>query len=229
MVVAEPQIRRVAIVDDNMNDADTMGVLIRDAGFEPVVLRPPFGAVEDLLRSVQEQADAAVCDHRLRGLAQFSGAQAVASLVTERIPAVLVTQYIDTDSDVRIRLWRHRIPIVLSRDDADPERLREGLSDCLREIRGEYPPGRRPWRVLIEIDGLSDEAGEKVVEARVPSWNPHKVVRFPLALIPPEIRDWIVPGECILAMVNIGSERAEDLYFSDFEVAPEPVPEESVG
>lgn len=229
MAVAEPKIQRVAIVDDNTNDADAMGELVRDAGFEPVVLKPPFGQVANLLRSVQQQADAAICDHRLRGRAHFSGAQAVASLVGQRIPAVLVTQYIDIDADVSIRLWRHRVPVLLSRDDADPDRIREGIGLCLREIQGEYLPGRRPWRTLIQIDGTAEESGEPVVEARILSWNPHKVVRFPSALVSPTLRDKITPGAFLFAMVNIGAEKAEDLYFHDFEAAPDPTPEESLG
>jgi hypothetical protein len=212
-----------------LDDADAMGELVRDAGFEPVVLKPPFGHVRDLLRNVRQQADAAVCDHRLRGLASFSGARAVASLVDEKVPAVLVTQYIDIDADVSIRRWRHRVPVLLSRGDADPDRIREGLGDCIREIRGEYLPGRRPWRVLIQIDGLSNESGERVAEARIPSWNPHRVVRFPLALVPPALRDRVVSDAFLFAMVNIGAEKAEDLYFHDFEAAPDPTPEESLG
>ncbi|SRR6266545_2038898 len=229
MVVAEHEIHRVAIVDDNLADADVMGELVREAGYEPVVLPPPFGDVHSLVKVVRKRANAAICDHRLRGLAHFSGAEAVAELVGVNIPAVLVTQYVDIDADVSIRRWRNHIPVLLSRDEADSDQIAKGLDDCAREINGQYLPGRRSWRTLIQVDGTSDESGEKVVEARVPSWNPHKVIRFPMTLVPPELRDRIVEDAYLFAMVNIGAERAEDLYFSDFEVAPNPAPEESLG
>jgi CheY-like chemotaxis protein len=229
MTVAERAIQRVAIVDDNPSHAQAMGELVLDAGFEPVVLRPPFGQVDELLGRVRQQADAAICDHRLWGLARFSGAEAVATLVEEKVPALLVTQYIDIDADVSIRRWRYHIPVLLSRDDADSDRIKSGLGDCMREIQGEYLPGRRPWRVLIQIEWLTEESGDRVVDARVPSWRPNTVVRFPLDLVPCALRDGVVQGAFLLAMVNIGAEKGEDLFFQDFEAAPDPAPEESLG
>ncbi len=229
MAVADPPIRRVAIIDDNLNDADAMGELVSDAGFEPVVMEPPFGQMATLLQSVRDRADAAVCDHRLRGLAQFWGAEAVAGLVDQRIPAVLVTQYIDIDADASIRQWRHRVPVLLSRDDADPDRIKEGLGLCSREIHGDYLPGRRPWRALVQVDAVSHQANPAVVDVRIPSWNPHKVVRFPLELVPPPLRSTVVPDAFLFAMVNIGAEDSDDLYFRDFEAAPTPASEETRG
>jgi CheY-like chemotaxis protein len=229
MAVAEFEIRRVAIVDDNLNDAEVMGELVRDAGFEPIVLEPPFGEISDLLRAVQQQADAVVCDHRLRGLAGFWGAQGVAALIEQRIPALLVTQYIDHDADDTIRRWRQHVPILLSRDDADPDRIKEGLGSCIREIQGEYPPGRRPWRALIQIERVTNYSDQSVVEARIPPWNSQEIVRFPLALVPPDLRDKVIADAFLFAMVNIGAEKSEDLYFYDFEAAPDPATEESLG
>jgi len=222
------QLRRVAIVDDSLKDADLMGELVREAGLEPVIIKPPFGEIEQLVGQIRSDADGAVCDHRLRGMAHFSGAQAVASLVQSAIPAILVTQYIDIDADVSIRRWRHQVPVLLSRDDADPDRIKAGLEDCVREIEGSYLPGRRPRRALIQIDGRSDESGEEVVEARIPSWNPNIVVRFPLSLIPENLQEKAVQGGFLFAMVNIGAETPEELYFRDFEAAPDPEPEEGV-
>lgn len=230
MVVAEPAIRRVAVVDDKPSDADYMGEFVREAGFEPVVLAPPFGNLDDLYGRVRGgAADAVVCDHRLRGQAAFSGAEAVADLVKRHIPAVLVTQYVDTDAAVSIRRWRDRIPVLLPRDDADAERVRDALTACVREIRGEYLPGRRPWRALIQIDGTANDSGERVVEARVLPWNPLEVVRFPAALVPSELQERLIEGGYLFAQVNIGADRAEDLYFRDFEAAPEPATEDDLG
>jgi len=227
--VAEPDIHRVAIIDDKPSDADYMGELVRDAGYDPIVVPRPFGDLMALISTLRGQADAVVCDHRLRGLAPFSGAEAVARFVELHIPAVLVTQYVDIDADVSIRRWRQRIPVLLSRDEADSDRIRQGLMECAREIHGEYPPGRRPWRTLIQVDGMAEDSGEEVVEARVLAWNPLEVVRFPSSLVPPELRRSLAEGSCLFAKVNIGAEAAEDLFFEDFEPAPDPVEEESLG
>lgn len=229
MAVAEPEIRRVAVVDDDPSQADVMSELIRDAGYEPIIIfGPRFERVADLVGKVRESADAAICDHRLqpRGFATFNGAEAVAALLQVRVPSILVTQYIDIDADVSIRLWRHQVPVLLSRDDADPDRIVQGLNECVLAARGEHLPSRRPWRTLIQVDETSEESGERVVDAHIPSWNPHQAVRFPVALVPQPLRPNLAPGVCLFAMVNIGAERAEDLYFFDFETAPEPEPED---
>jgi hypothetical protein len=201
-----------------------MSELVSEAGYEPIILGPRFDRVEDLVAKVLDSADAAICDHRLRprGFAQFDGAEAVAALTMERVPSLLVTQYIDIDSDVSIRRWRYRVPVLLSRDDADPDRIVQGLNECVRELRGEHPSSRRPWRTLIQVDELDRESGERVIDAHIPSWNPHQAVRFPVALVPRALRANLVPGAYLFAKVNIGAERAEDLYFNDFELAPEP-------
>ena len=228
MVVAEPQILRVAVVDDDPFQAEVMSELIRGAGHEPIILDQGFDHVEDLVLQVRERADAAICDHRLgpRGFARFNGAEAVAALIAESIPSLLVTQYIDIDADVSIRRWRHGVPVLLSRDDADPDRITQGLSECVRELRGEHLPSRRPWRTLIQVDAIDQESGEPVIDAHIPSWNPHQAVRFPAALVPQGLRSNLSPGAYLFAKVNIGADRAEDLYFFDFEPAPEPEAED---
>lgn len=229
MGVADPDIQRVAIIDDKRADADYMGELLRDAGYDPVILATPFGELADLVALVRERADAAVCDHRLGGLAPFTGAEAVARLFEAQVPAVLVTQYVNTDADVPIRHWRHRVPVLLSRAEADSDRIRQGLAACAREIHGQYPAGRRPWRTLVQVDGAAQESGEDVVEARIPAWSPMEIVRFPASMVAPDLRARLVPGGCLFAKVNIGAERPEDLFLQDFEAAPEPIPEDAFG
>jgi CheY-like chemotaxis protein len=227
MVVAEPEIRRVAIVDDDLSQAEVMGELVSDAGYEPMIIRGPrFERVDDLVGKIRESADAAVCDHRLqpRGFAGFNGAEAVAALFEMSVPSILVTQFIDIDADVSIRRWRRHVPVLLSRDEADPNRILRGLTECARELRGEHSASRRPWRTLILVDETNQESGEQVVDAHIPSWNPHQAVRFPAALVPSGLP--LTAGACLFAKVNIGADRAEDLYLFDFESAPHPEPED---
>lgn len=227
MAVAEVEIQRVAVVDDDPSQAEVMSELLRDAGYEPVILPHRFDRVEELVGEIRQRAGAAICDHRLqpRGFARFYGAEAVAALTKECIPSLLVTQYI-IDADVSIRLWRQYVPVLLPRDDANPDRIIQGINECVQEIRGEFLSSRRPWRALIQVDEVSQESGERVVDAHVPSWNPHQAVRFPAALIPPPLQSNLARGVCLFAKVNIGASRAEDLYFFDFESAPNPDPEE---
>ena len=56
----------------------------------------------------------------------------------------------------------------------------------------------------------------------MPAWKPDAEVRFPLELIPKSIRGEDLRGRVYIARVNIGAVREEELFFENFEAAPEP-------
>ena len=80
---------------------------------------------------------------------------------------------------------------------------------------------------MINIVNITSDSGEDVVEVFVPSWNPYHAVRFPISLIPEDlllnIKSQLNQKEdtWLIACVNTGAEKADDLYFTKFEVAPE--------
>jgi S-adenosyl methyltransferase len=93
------------------------------------------------------------------------------------------------------------------------------------EIHNQYSPARIAHRAMVWVVDCSTESGEPMVEAILPQWRPRQAVRFPAALIPKDLQprnkeDW--PNMRYVAKVNIGAERAEDLYFEDFESAVGP-------
>lgn len=221
---SKTNIRKIAIVDDDESSADMASLQIEDAGFEPIIIDGPFGNVNDLATFINGQAQGAVCDHRLshHGYANFYGAKLVATLYDLNIPALLVTQYVEIDEDVSIRKWKRKIPIVLSRDETDPISIKKGLEECIYELSGNVPSTRVPHRTLLRITNIADESGEKVVDAIIPSWNPRKAVRFPVSLIPENLRNELKQDIWLFALVNIDAEESADLYFDKFELAPEP-------
>lgn len=222
--VLDRPLRVVAIIDDKQDQAETTGALVEDAGYEPRILSCPFPDPGDLVRRVKEAADAAICDHRLRpgGCAPFNGAEAAARLYREKVPTILQTLYLPMDGDVSIREYRREIPALLAKADADPERIREMLEFSRREIEGEVLPGRRPRRTLVRIEEIAREAGEEVVDAVVPGWNPRQAVRFPTKLILRDVAVDLRPGQRFFAMVNVGAECEEALFFYGFEMASDP-------
>lgn len=137
----DTELIRIAIVDDDINDAETAKLELSDDGFEGVVISGDhhFYEPEQLAEIIESQADAAICDHRLRpgGLADFDGAELAATLFERKIPAVLITQYY-MDSDVSIRRWRRKVPVLMRRADIDPVRVKRGLSRCRAEIGETY-------------------------------------------------------------------------------------------
>jgi hypothetical protein len=82
---------------------------------------------------------------------------------------------------------------------------------------------RKPYRNIIRVIDYDKKYKEEVLYVIIPGWKPDIPVPLPLALI----QEWILDfnpevGSRLIAKVNSGAEKAEDLYFTDFEIAPEP-------
>jgi hypothetical protein len=229
--------RSVAIVNDDERDRDVWSYQVVEAGYEPYIVRRPvnrpFHSTEELADEIERHAAFAVLDHRLapKNFALFTGAETIAALYDRhRIAPLLVTTWEKQDADTTIRLHRKKVPVLLSAQDFDaPEIIRDCLTASAREVRDrQVPLERRAWRTAVQIEGRDTESRIHVVDALIPGWNPEAKVTFPLDLIKPELRDFALPGRVFFAMVNTGAERDEDLFFSDFELAPEPDPNDGL-
>jgi hypothetical protein len=230
--------RSVAIVNDDERDREVWSYQVAEAGYEPyIVLRPgnrPFQSIEEMAHEVEQHAAFAVFDHRLspKGLAQFTGAEMIAELYDRhRVAPLLVTTWEKQDADTTIRLHRKKVPVLLAAQDFDddPEIIRECFMASAREVlEGHVSLERRGWRTAVQIEGRDTESRIKVVDALIPGWNPEAKVTFPLDLIRAELRDFAEPGQVFFALVNTGAERDEDLFFSDFELAHEPDPNDGL-
>jgi hypothetical protein len=225
----------VAIVNDDEIYQDSWGLQVAEAGYEPYIVRRPahrrFLSVDELVNEVEQHAAFAVFDHRLapKDFAQFTGAAAIAALYDRHQTApLLVTTWEKQDAETTIRLHRKKVPVLLSAQDFDdPEMIRQSLAACAKEVRDyQVPLERRAWRTAVKIEDRDDRIG--VVDALVPGWNPEVKVTFPLELIDPKLRHCAVPSTVFFALVNTGAERDEDLFFSDFELAPEPDPDDGL-
>lgn len=213
-------LKRVAIIDDNSNDAQLEELWVEEAGLKPIVMKGPFKTVSELLDMVQKVgADSAICDHRLgHGYAGFKGAEAVAGFYSRRIPAILITQFLDMDIDTSIRKWRQKIPALLRRDNANEETVCKALMDTVRELKGDVPQHRRSHRALIRVQEVIEDL---TIDALIPQWNPNRAVRFPIDLVRDDLRQFVKAGARFIAEVNTGALSAVDLFFADFELAPD--------
>lgn len=223
-MIAQILLKKIAIVDDEKNLAESTGWDVEDAGFEPLIIDGAFSEVNALARYIAENAQGVLCDHRLAnyGLTNFSGSTLLAELYDRKIPSILITQYTDIDADVSIRKHRRKIPVLLNRDEANATTIKKGIEDCILELGGTIPITRIPHRTLLNITHITNESNEKVIDVIVPSWNPHKAVRLPVALIPQELHSALVVDTWLFADVNTGAEKSDDLYFEHFELTPEP-------
>lgn len=220
------ELQRVAVVDDDAEQAELTSLWLEEANFRPIIIKTdrPFDVPQEVVEIIRSQADGAVCDHRLthHRFSVFNGAELSACLYDSKIPSILTTQYVDMDVDVSIRKWRHKIPVLLSRDATDSESLKLGLFASSQEILGRVSAARKPHKSLIRVKDMGNESEMTVLDVIIPSWNPLRAVRFPLSLIPTGLQGSVVPGTRLFASVNIGAEDSQELYFDDFELAPEP-------
>jgi ActR/RegA family two-component response regulator len=215
----------IAIVDDDKSLAETTAWDVEEAGYQPFLLKNEhFHNVNELASLIIENSQGAVCDHRLSnsGFANFFGAELVAALYDRKFPSLLITQYTEMDTSFSIRKWRHKIPVLLSREEADASTISRGIEVCKSELYGKIPSTRKSRRTIVSITNIDQESGEMVVDAFVPSWNPYQAVRFPASLVPEHLRDILKPDVYLFAHVNTGAEKSDDLYFEKFELAPEP-------
>jgi hypothetical protein len=213
-----------AIVDDEEILAEATGWEVEEAGFKPwLIVDGSFKQVSDLASYIAQNAQYALCDHRLAhyGLANFPGSRLVAALYDLKIPSLLITQYTEIDADVSIRRYRRKIPVLLSRDEANASNIKKGIEDCVLELDGRVPSTRIPHRTLLNITNITSESNEDVIDVIIPSWNRHKAVRLPTSLISQELHSALAVDSWLFAHVNTGAEKSDDLYFEQFELAPE--------
>ncbi|MCX6000310.1 MAG: hypothetical protein NTU41_12200 [Chloroflexi bacterium] len=213
MVIALPDsIRRVAVVDDDPRSRDAMAETIRDAQLEPVKQELPLDSIDEFIASLERNANAVLCDHHLApgNYASFHGAKAVAALYARGFPALLVTRWSVADMD-GIRPYRRQIPSILKSGELYPEQIRKGISECMSEFKNEFVKERRPWRVLVRVEDVSNG----LVFVIVPSWNTDEVIRLPRGIFPEG--QPLPAGTRLFAEVNIGARNVEELFFVDFE------------
>lgn len=218
--------KKIIVIDDEKDSAETAAWDLEEAGYKPIlIVDGSFRNVDELVSKIPQDTSAVVCDQRLRksGFATFEGSDLIAALYDLKIPAILNTQYFDID-DVPIRKHRHKIPVLLSKqyDILNEETLGAGIQKCKAEFEGNFSKDRKPYRTIVRVLDIDTNYRDNVVDVVISGWRPDIPVPLPLALI----REWIdfEPhiGDLLIAKVNVGAEKAEDLYFTDFEIAPNP-------
>lgn len=230
--VAITSIKKVAIVDDQPECVNVEKLVLEEAGFEPIYIEPKFAKTTDsLINKIREVAEGAICDHRLQhgGYSGFFGAEVVARLYAIKIPALLVTQYLDQDYDNTIRKWRRSVPVLIARDNIDSELVRSSLLACQREFQEGLPDSRKPRTSLVRIENIVDGPNsETFLDVILPNWNTQRAVRLPKSLLPKDLHSKVAVGARFIADVNIGAENKEDLFFEKFRLAKEPNPNDGL-
>ncbi len=216
--VAGQEISKLKIVEDDEKTRDSLAETVEDVDIRPDKIEGPLGSLDSFLCNQANDTDAFIFDHQLKqsGYAEFNGAQAVAELYKRKCPSMLCTAWTNADID-SIRLYRRYIPSLIHSDEIDPDTIARELEICINEFREKYLPSREPIKTLVRIENVDDGQRPEIVYAVIPSWNPKEVIRFPLILVPEDIREKISGGARLLALVNLGAEDHTELFLDSFE------------
>ncbi|WP_229861527.1 hypothetical protein [Streptomyces xanthochromogenes] len=215
---------KIAVVDDSLDDMRRTSILLEDAEFVPVAIDPTFPTLQELLDNVAARADGLVCDHRLShsATAPFTGAQVVAASNRRRVPAVLITGYADLDEQTSIRRYRSSIPCML-RKRFEPAEIESALARAHREQLIGPAPERVGYRTVVRVLRVDRIGAEPIVEVIVVAWDPVDAVILPADMITSCVGMTVdeLPGKRFMARVNIHARSSEELFFENFEMAPD--------
>jgi hypothetical protein len=218
LTIADKEIDKVGIVDDNATARDSYFYTLEDADVAPVREVGPLGSLKEYVGGVCGRLDAVLCDHHLRvaNYSSFDGAQLAAALNAACVPAVLCTRWETADLDL-IRRYRDRVPALLQVEDLNPESFIDALETTIKELSGEFSQQRRPWRTQVHIADVGREEQDAFFYVDLPAWTSSTVVRLRKADLDPELAEQLTVDARWHAEVNVGAEHSYDLYFRNWE------------
>lgn len=207
----------IAVVDDDADVRNTYSDII-SLRYKPKALSGPFKTKDELVQATRKDAQGLMCDYQLttHKFAPCSGAEVVSALYDLQFPAVLVTRFKQSDID-QIRPLRRKIAVILSPKDIDVDDVSRGLEQCRREFKSQFVASRKPWKTLLRVEDVDTLGSARFVKAVIPAWNPDEGIRFPIEMLPADLRGSVQSGTHLSAQVNIGAETANDLFLEAFE------------
>lgn len=214
MLIANRNIEKVMIVDDDPEVAKSYESLLRVYGFDTEIVVGPIPNTNELVRKINTKV-AVICDYNLtqRKYAGFKGAEAVRELYRAKVPSILCTRYGQAEID-DIREFREWVPVLMNPDEFEEEPLRSGIETCIREFNDEFSKDRKVYRTVARID----DANDQVIYVILPGWDPSQIVRVARNTLPLGIQSRITNGEIrFMVKSNIGTDDQHNLYFKDWE------------
>jgi hypothetical protein len=208
-------IDRFLVIDDDEAMRETEVDLISDMGVDAVSVTGPLGPISYFIDYKCGGADAAIADFHLRPFdyASFDGAELVAAWYDRRFPALLCTRFEQSDID-EIRVFRKRIPVLLTPDNLNIDNIMKGVETTLNEFEGEYLASRRGWRTLVRIEEIDIKAG--FIYLIIPAWNPNDGIKLRTISWPKHIADLSRLPISLYAEVNLNAEKQEELYLDNW-------------
>jgi hypothetical protein len=209
----------ISIIDDSDESRSALALTVVDSDLAAIDQGGPLGGLDEAIARISDGADAAICDHQLRAknYADFQGAELVAESTTRGFPAILCTRWIAPEIDI-IRPLLPLIPVIRRPDELnEPSELQAALAACIAELSDDVPSARKGWRTQVLVERVDDEDPD-VVYVSLPAWEIEEVVRLNRKYLPGDVADELVEGYRCHAMVNLGADSSDLLYFQTWDL-----------
>ena len=206
----------IYLIDDDPEVRSTYEYQVEDLGIRTVEVDGPIEDLDSLMRL--DEAEAAICDHHLtpNGYSNLNGVHIVARWYDRKFPSILCTK-VDNTID-QIRPLRRRVPVLFEDvSELTPDALVRGLKTCVGEFEGYFSTTRRGWRTLVRVVDVDTESAVGALYVVVPAWDSRREIRLLFDALPDAIREVVPKQERLHAVVNIGAEHPNDLYFDEWE------------
>jgi hypothetical protein len=216
--VAGKTIRDIEIIDDRDEVRESMAYAVEELRLNPIKYEGPIWDLDDFIRMTLNTTQAAICDHhlRVRDYSPVNGSEIVARLYQNKFPALLCTRWEAADIN-DMRPLRRYIPVLVSPDGLTPDTIIDGIRQCVDEFHGEFREERRPWRTLVRIEDIMRDDNGDFFYFFVPAWDAQTGFRLPLLAIPEVLRKSGKSPHRLHALVNLGADSAEELFFDGWE------------
>ena len=204
------------MIDDDPEVRRTYEYQVEDLGIKTVGVDGPIEDLDSLMG--WNEADAAICDHRLtpNGCSTVNGVHIVARWYELKFPSILCTK-VDNTID-QIRPHRRQVPVLFEDvSELTPDALVKGLETCIGEFEGHFSTTRRGWRTLVRVVDVDAVSAVRALYVVVPAWDSKRELRLVFDGLPDTIREVVLKQERLHAVVNIGAENSNDLYFDEWE------------
>lgn len=216
MTIEGRTLSKIAVVDDDQTVRASYVEALEDLGIEPVEILGLHGDAQTAWEAAIHGCDAVVTDLILKrsGYAPFNGGTIAVEGGRRKIPTILCTSYTDVNQEL-LRRERRYVAAILPQAHFDLDPIREGLRRSIGELEGRFVPERRPWRTQIEVVDVPPDAN--YVWVIVMGRSAHEKVMVYASELPAAVREGVLPGTILHAMVNTGAKSAQDLYFDEWE------------
>lgn len=213
----------VTIVDDDPLAREEIAMWVEKAGWSARPLDRRYGAdVDGLVREAESATNIVICDQNLNAHSYLAttGIEVAKRLLAHHVPTVLISQNLS-----EVSRYDSILPVI-SRMDLGKAKLNSALKLGRTNTFEASDFLHRFYRSIIEVSSI--DATKNIVNFIVTGWPSDEPVAVEQRWIPETLHEHLAPGALFLAQARLHARKPDDMVLRDFELAPEPDPDDGL-